>query len=176
LPKRIGWTARQLEGAGWSEEIVTSDHSNELELALGRLQAVEDQFAISRTLYKYGHTYDYDDYDGWLDCFTDDAVYDVVKADGEVIIACVGRAELDVQIRGHKHALNRFTQHLLIEPLIEVDGDRATSVAYFVRTDDRESKPYISASGRYHDELRRCDDGQWRFSSRRAQMEAQDTS
>jgi hypothetical protein len=145
-----------------------------IEQALARLQLLEDERAILATLYRYGHCYDYNDYEGWVDCFTEDAVYDVVDAGGETIIACRGRSELTEQTKGHKHALARWTQHLLIEPLITIAGDRAESVAYFVRTDDRGGRPYISTTGRYHDELQRCADGKWRFAVRRALMEAQD--
>lgn len=143
--------------------------------ALERLQALEDERSVIRRLYAYGHCYDDEDHAGWVDCFTEDAEYDVITGDGVTIISCRGRKELEGQSRGHKHALGRWTQHLLVEPMIDVDGDRATSVAYFVRVDDRGAVPYVSATGRYHDELRRCEDGQWRFSRRVARMESQDT-
>ena len=146
----------------------------DLERALVRLQALEDQRAILRTLYQYGHCYDYNDYEGFVDCFTEDALYDVMDASGQTIIACRGSAELNDQTRGHSHALSRWTQHLLMEPMVTIDGDTAQSVAYFVRTDDVDGRPYISTTGRYHDELRRCTDGKWRFATRRAYMEAQE--
>jgi hypothetical protein len=142
---------------------------------LDRLRALEDERAIQRTLFRYGYSYDAEDHERWVECFTDDAEYDVITGDGVTIISCRGREDLEAQSRGHKHALGQWTQHLLMEPMIDIEGDRATSVAYFVRTDDRGGIPYISACGRYHDELRRCDDGQWRFSRRVARMEAQDT-
>jgi hypothetical protein len=152
---------------------VATDSKSDLERALARLQVLEDERAISWTLYRYGHCYDYNEYENWVDCFTEDASYDVIDARGETIISCRGRAALYEQTKGHKHALSRWTQHLLMEPIITIDGDRAESVAYFVRTDDVEGRPYISTTGRYHDELQRCDDGKWRFASRRANMEAQ---
>src|SRR5262249_35391909 len=42
-----------------------------------RLDALEAERAILDTLYRYGHTIDYGDEAGWVDCFTTDAVYDV---------------------------------------------------------------------------------------------------
>lgn len=146
-----------------------------LEAVLARLRALEDERDVLRTIYQYGHSYDREDHDGWVDCFTNDAEYDVFLGDGTLAISCQGREELFAQSRGHRHALGRWTQHLLIEPVVELDGDLATSVAYFVRTDDRAAVPYISATGRYHDDLQRCADGKWRFTHRVARMEAQDT-
>jgi hypothetical protein len=152
---------------------VATKSENDLERALARLEVLEAESAILRTLYQYGHCYDYNEYENWVDCFTDDASYDVIDARGDTIISCRGRASLYEQTKGHKHALSRWTQHLLMEPMITIDGDRAQSVAYFVRTDDVEGRPYISTTGRYHDGLRRGDDGKWRIASRRANMEAQ---
>jgi hypothetical protein len=152
---------------------MASGPPDKLEWALGRLQVLEDERGILQTLYGYGHCYDYNDHEGWVDCFIDDASYDVITGDGRTIIACRGRRELDEHIRGHNHAIGRWTQHLLVEPIIHINGDDASSVAYFVRVDDRGATPYISTTGRYHDELRRCEDGTWRFVSRTANMEAQ---
>ena len=54
-------------------------------------------------------------------------------------------------------------RHLISEPLIEVDGDRATvTTAYaFVGRDLA-----VQSSGRYHDVLACGDDGEWRFLER----------
>jgi hypothetical protein len=147
------------------------ESGSDLTAILRRLQTLEDERSILRTLYSYGHCYDYNDHAGWLDCFTDDAKYQVMISGGKIMIACEGRRQLEDWIRNHPHPAERWTQHLLMEPMIAISGDQAKSVAYFVRTDDHAEVPYISATGRYFDELARCRDGGWRFTSRRAELE-----
>lgn len=138
-----------------------------------RLQDLEDERDIVRTLYTYGQAYDYSEHERWVDCFTDDASYLVLGPDGSEYVRCQGREELRVWITTVQHAFSRWTQHLLLDPLVEVDGDSATSVAYFVRTDDHPetAMAYVSATGRYRDVLTRGADGRWRFRSRLAEME-----
>jgi hypothetical protein len=42
-----------------------------------RLAALEEERAILRTLYRYGHSIDYGLELEWVDCFTEDGVFDV---------------------------------------------------------------------------------------------------
>ena len=42
-----------------------------------RLAALEAERAILRTLYRYGHSIDYGLEQEWVDCFTEDGVFDV---------------------------------------------------------------------------------------------------
>jgi len=64
-----------------------------------RLQALEDERAILRTMYAYGHALDYGDLAGFLDCWSDTAVLHWTgrpPAQGHEAIAA--------QFRAHTHA------------------------------------------------------------------------
>src|SRR5207237_2731571 len=58
------------------------------------------------------------------------------------------------------------TYHLVANPVIEVDGDRATAESMWCfLTRDADDEPVLSMVGHYVDELVR-EDGQWRFRRR----------
>ena len=42
-----------------------------------RLALLEAESAILKNLYRYGHAIDYGDEEAWVDCFTEDGVFDV---------------------------------------------------------------------------------------------------
>jgi 3-phenylpropionate/cinnamic acid dioxygenase small subunit len=42
-----------------------------------RIALLEDEQAILKNLYRYGHSIDYGDEEAWVDCFTEDGVFDV---------------------------------------------------------------------------------------------------
>lgn len=149
-----------------------------------RLQLLEDRQAILETLYRYGHALDYGLEEQFLDCFTDDASWDtepmseVVRAEqlrvGRLPAGHVGRSELHGFVQRHTNAPDHWHKHLVVDPLIELDGDTARVTSYFLRVDadPHTSGAHIRASGRYRDELLRCDDGRWRIISRKAETEA----
>lgn len=133
----------------------------------GRLRRLEDERAITNTLYTYGHTLDYDDEEGFLDCWTEDALL-VWPGPGEL----KGRAAIAAGFRAHTHAPAFYHKHLVIAPLIRIDGDRATVDSMFVRVDPYDGLPGVRAFGRYRDVLVRCEDGRWRIKERRPEIEA----
>jgi hypothetical protein len=56
--------------------------------------------------------------------------------------------------------------------MTEVEGDTATSTSYFAILSDIDGGPSLNFYGRYVDELVRCDDALWRFTSRIAAGES----
>jgi ketosteroid isomerase-like protein len=132
-----------------------------------RLQALEDERAILRVLHTYGHAIDYGDEPAFVDLWDENALL-FWPSPGEIR----GRATIRAAFRAHTHAPEVFHKHLLIEPLIFVDGDAARSDSMFARLDPMEKIPSIRAFGRYRDRFRRCEDGKWRFTERRAEVEA----
>jgi ketosteroid isomerase-like protein len=132
-----------------------------------RLIRLEDERAILRTLYSYGHGIDYDLEDEFLDCWTQDAV---LHWPDRTPIA--GHQALAEAFRAHTHAPRAFHKHVIVEPRIEIDGDRATVDCYFARLDDYADGPAIRSFGRYRDVLVRCTDGRWRFTERHTEREA----
>jgi hypothetical protein len=83
----------------------------------------------------------------------------------------VGREAIAEAFRGHTHAPDVFHKHLLFQPQIRLDGDRASVHSGFARLDEGPAGPVIRSFGRYLDELVRCDDGRWRFAQREASIE-----
>ena len=131
-----------------------------------RLRLLEDERAIVDTLYAYGHAIDYGLRDEWLDCWTETAVLHWPHE------SYTGREEIARAFDGHSHAPERYHKHVLVEPRIRVDGDRATAESYFTRFDATVDGPLVRSFGRYRDLLVRCDDGRWRFQERRAERES----
>lgn len=82
-----------------------------------------------------------------------------------------GREAIRDAFRGHTHAPDMFHKHLLFQPLIRLDGDRATVESGFARLDEGEDGPIVRSFGRYADVLVRCDDGRWRFAERESFIE-----
>ncbi|MCU1476330.1 MAG: hypothetical protein JWQ64_1023 [Subtercola sp.] len=131
-----------------------------------RLRALEDERAILSTLYRYGHSLDYGDEESWMDLWTPTARLYWPQTDfisGTEMFATVFRA--------HTHAPETYHKHFLIEPLISIDGDRATAQSMYTRLDNYEGIPKMRSFGRYLDVLVRCPDGRWRFDERVAQIE-----
>ena len=133
-----------------------------------RLARLEDERAILDTLHAYGHGIDYGLDEKFRDCWTEDAVLRWPEPHPPY----VGREAIMDVYRRHTHAPDVFHKHVLVEPRISLDGDRATVDSYFARLDVYPEGPEISSFGRYRDVLVRCDDGQWRLSERRAEREA----
>jgi 3-phenylpropionate/cinnamic acid dioxygenase small subunit len=142
----------------------------DLETLARRLARLEDERAVLDTLYRYGHTIDHGPDEEWLDCFTDDGVWDARAGEGlesEIgRITARGRAELTSFIAAHTHAPERWHKHLLVEPRVTLDGDEAAVTSYWVRIDRYDEGIYMRGFGRYIDALVRGDDGRWRFRER----------
>ena len=132
-----------------------------------RLQLLEDEQSILDTLYAYGHGLDYGQEDAWIDCWTEDAVLDWP---GRAFMR--GHDELRAGFRAHSHAPAMYHKHVVMAPLISINGDTATVHSMFARLDRYPDGPGIRAFGRYRDTLVRCPDGRWRFTERLPDIEA----
>ena len=130
--------------------------------------------AVLDTLYHYGHSIDYGLEQDWLDCFAPDGAFDVrYRVGAKPSRRFEGRDALAGFVAAHSRAPQRWHKHLLFEPMVEVDGDRASARSYFARLDaDDNGVPFVRAFGRYLDELVRGPDGRWRFTERVAEVEA----
>ena len=161
------------------------DKLSQLEARLALLEARE---RLADTMNKYGHSIDYGDHSGWLDCFTEDGIFEItyhrrssfphlVRQFGEVTehgVRYKGKQALGSFIEGHTHAPNAWHKHFLVESRVTF-ADQLTSAnaaSYFARLDDRNDERIIMAFGRYIDDLKLGDDGMWRFSSRIVQVES----
>jgi len=141
-----------------------------------RLELLEQEREILRTLYQYGHTLDHGPEPEFLDCFTEDGVWEslprqIPSRPPREFRRFESRAGLVRFFRQHTHAPELYHKHLVVEPRITVQGGSATVESYYVRIDEHPDGPYIRGFGRYQDRLRRCPDGRWRFELRHVESE-----
>lgn len=137
-----------------------------------RLEALEAERDILRTLHRYGHCIDYGLEKEWVGLFTPDGAFDVRRRQGGGHRE-EGREALARYIPTHSRAPAKYHKHLLIEPIIQVDGDTAEVQSYFVRIDAKDGVPFIYGFGRYRDRMKKHD-GAWRFKERIAEVEVRD--
>lgn len=154
---------------------------------LERLDLLEAERQIRRTLYDYAHTIDYGRELEWVDGFVDDGFYEFQYASDPAIlqqsmphgeaselgVRFVGRGQLERFAANHTRPPEMLHKHGLMEPLIDVDlaTRQAEAVSYFFRLDADGNGIFISSFGRYFDSFRKCADGRWRFTRRIAKIE-----
>jgi len=137
-----------------------------------RLRALEDERAILRTLHRYGQAIDYGAEEAWVDCFAEDGVFDIrSRLDHYGSRVVRGRDELRRFVSRHTRAPELWHKHLVVEPLIELDGDEARCSSYFAVLVEHEQAPLVRVFGRYRDRLVRTGDC-WRFAERIAEVES----
>jgi uncharacterized protein (TIGR02246 family) len=130
-----------------------------------RVQALEDQLAIQRVITDYSAYLDARDYDGYVNLFTEDGVWQ----NGTTVRE--GRAEIRAMLTGlfgepESDFVNRSSFHQIGNFEIDVDGDTARAKSRFVFIWRGEGgAPTPALSGQYHDELVRVD-GQWKIKRR----------
>lgn len=147
-------------------------HSDLRELQ-ARLTVLEEERSIQRRLYAYGHAIDYGDEDEWVDCFTEDGVFDVRgRLPGHTALVVSGREALREFAAGHTRPPERYHKHLVIQPVIALEGDRATCTSYFLVVMEHEGRPVLRVFGRYRDRLVKEEGGRWRFEERVAEIES----
>jgi ketosteroid isomerase-like protein len=127
----------------------------------------DDLIAIEQLLNRYCHRLDRGDVRGVMALFTDDAVLvPEYEGSGEH----KGRAAVETWYTRYADtvvAATRGLRHKISNAMIEVDGDRATSVCYLdADSVNPDTGRRTLVGGRYEDELRR-DGGTWRISRRR---------
>jgi uncharacterized protein (TIGR02246 family) len=134
-----------------------------------RVQRLEDREAIHGLFMRYRECLDEKDFSGYAGLFA---------ADGEFLSAggnAKGQEEIERLVDGMRGSLLTAVAgddvHVVVNPEIEVDGDRARARStwiYVVR--DPDGGPSLCKVGHYDDELVR-EDGQWRFARRSAPMD-----
>ena len=126
-----------------------------------RITRLEDIEAIKRLKARYCEICDYDNYDA-------DAMASLFTEDGTWNAGRVGNAEGREAIRelfaGFPKVVDR-AQHIVANPLIEVDGDRAHGVWYLIsaviESDGTKSK-WPGTAARYHEDYIK-QNGEWKF-------------
>lgn len=135
------------------------------------VQLLVDERAILRTLHRYGHAMDAGREEEWVSLFTPDAVFDVVlAAAGAAVHREEGHDDLAAYIAGYPKPPN-VKKHIVLDPIIEVDGDTATVASYWLALSKNVDGTVSEGYGRYDDELVRVE-GRWRIRHRRAEVES----
>ncbi|MCU1413578.1 MAG: hypothetical protein JWN80_918 [Microbacteriaceae bacterium] len=135
---------------------------------------LEDERAILRLLHSYGHYLDYGLVDAWVDCFTEEGVFEVQRATPPGGLYR-GRDELRSFVAAHSHAPDKWHKHVVVDPIIAARGNSAEVESYFMRLDRIDDLPQVRTFGRYRDSVRRTADGRWRLAHRVVEVEARIT-
>ncbi|WP_338243970.1 nuclear transport factor 2 family protein [Aurantiacibacter hainanensis] len=132
-----------------------------------RMQRVEDELAIRRVIVEYAAFLDRRDYDAYSELFTPDGEW--TKPDGQ---GRRGRAEIRdmvAGVMGPANSPNAENYHLVSNPRIDLDGDRATSTSrYIFIMRGPQGQPTPALTGLYHDEFVRHE-GEWKIARRVAE-------
>lgn len=133
----------------------------ELEELRSRITRIEDIEAIKQLKARYCEICDHDNYDA-------DAMATLFTEDGTWESSRVGKAEGREAIRelfsGFPKRIAR-AQHIVANPLIEVDGDRAHGVWYLISAVDQSDGTkykWPSGAARYHEDYVK-QNGEWKI-------------
>ncbi len=137
-----------------------------------RVDHLEAELGIRELLHRYGAGLDLGDEEGWADCFTADGIWEIDGPGARQVLRLQGRDELRAWAATHTRAPAARHKHIVVDPLIAIDGDGATSTSYFMRVDGFDDGPTVQSLGRYVDDLVRGADGRWRFARRRVECES----
>ncbi|HWW64850.1 MAG TPA: nuclear transport factor 2 family protein [Sphingomonadaceae bacterium] len=128
-----------------------------------RLQHVEDELAIRRILIDYAAFLDGRDYASYAALFTADGEW--ANGAGSHKGRDAIRAMLESTL-GPAGAPNRSNYHIISNPRIDIDGDRATATSrYLFVMRGPNGQPVPSLAGIYRDELVR-QNGAWKIKRR----------
>lgn len=127
-----------------------------------RLRRAEDELAIQRVIVEYAARIDAQDFDGYADLFAREGEW----RNGNTVRR--GRAEIKDLLVGlfgnpPEGFVNRESYHLVSNPQIDVDGDRATARSrHLLIMRGPDGSPVPELTGLYEDEFIR-EDGQWKI-------------
>lgn len=146
-----------------------------LEALNRRLTRLEDERAILETLHRYGQAIDGGLDREWAELFTEDGEFLCVDRAGGVILREQGREALVAWASNHKAGETRLMKHLVIAPVVTIDGDNARVVSYYANMVENENPldpPHVRYMGRYVDDMVKDSGGRWRFFRRVSETEA----
>ena len=135
---------------------------------------LEDRIMIEDLMSRYIFALDWRDAEMYAETFTEDGVlnYGGGQAVGRDAIAALVQGIRDNETESAASDATGLrpphTQHFVTNIVLDIDGDEATSWAYWVamsnNTEDRAAR--VSSYGHYVDHLRKVD-GEWLFTDRR---------
>jgi uncharacterized protein (TIGR02246 family) len=134
--------------------------------------AMSDRGAIENVLNRYSIAYDENDMAEMADTFTDDAVFTMRIADGDLIGPFEGKeAIMKLMVDSHASQTDQ-RRHITTNMAVRrADGRTAAVSSYLTLISVQNGAAHLLSTARYDDELRRCDDGAWRFTKRHIQLD-----
>jgi 3-phenylpropionate/cinnamic acid dioxygenase small subunit len=126
----------------------------------------EDHEQIRELYARYAYTVDFEQYQDWVKCFTEDGVF---------------QSPIFGQNKG-KEGLLKFTavykesqggsqvRHIMSNITFHIEGDRGTGGCYLSYYHCKDGKVSLAALGRYEDKLRKVN-GEWLFESRKVHLD-----
>jgi 3-phenylpropionate/cinnamic acid dioxygenase small subunit len=127
----------------------------------------QDREEIRELYARYSITLDHGDFDGWLECFSADAIFDSPRFGHYE-----GREGLKHFVAQYKDSLGGAKpMHINSNLSFEVESDHATGICYFTYYHCKDGRAIMAALGHYRDRLRRHEDG-WRIERREVFVDA----
>jgi hypothetical protein len=135
------------------------------------LRILLDERAIDAVMNDYCHAMDSGQHERWMNCFTADAVYDVVLPDGRTFTHLEGEDDLRRFITAY--TVVPGNRHIYVTPLFDVDPNAGTASvsAYWLMLSGGAHTAGVSAQGSVRDKFVRAADGRWRMKERRVTVE-----
>jgi uncharacterized protein (TIGR02246 family) len=127
---------------------------------------------IENVLNRYSIAYDDNDMSEMADTFADDAVMTLRIADGDVIGPFDGKEAIMKLMVDSLASQTDQRRHVTTNIVIRSEDERSASVSsYLTLISVENGAARVLSTARYDDELRRADDGAWRFTKRHIQLD-----
>lgn len=135
------------------------------------VQRCADEVAVMRLIARIAHLADTGDLGEYADCFAEDAIW-VLPADSGVGLPPQTRSGIADIVQGARERRDSgmqgpgsSTRHVVSTIDVEVQGDTATSRAYWRYYSHTDATPQLLTMGQYDDTFRRTSSG-WRLQQR----------
>jgi ketosteroid isomerase-like protein len=127
------------------------------------VSTLEDKLAIEELIARYNHSIDANDMVTWLDCWTEDAVFDGI---GKYL---VGKAAIAAFAKNYARdylSVMPGCRHFTVNITSRIEGEQATSRSYLQLWSTGAKGAQIAFTGVYTDKLVK-QGGEWRFAGRK---------
>ncbi|KKW62587.1 nuclear transport factor 2 family protein [Mycolicibacterium elephantis] len=129
-----------------------------------------DKLAVTELLYRYAELIDAGDFDG-VGRLLARATFGGSGPQGVSGAENIAKLFASTTRRYPEHGNTPRTRHLVLNPIVEVDGDTAQARSTFCVVQNTETVPLQPiVVGRYFDRFT-CDDAGWHFTERRVDVE-----
>jgi 3-phenylpropionate/cinnamic acid dioxygenase small subunit len=156
----------------------SSAWADDLKSIAARLQVLEDQAAVEQLVTsRYSKAIDTRDWKAFAALFTADAEFKLLATQFPPL-EYTGRAAIEKAFsaplsgvpagEGPPGGMPASMKHVITNPQVQLDGDRATATSYWMEVaigKGKDEKPLVVSTGYYSDVLKR-DNGRWKFQSR----------